>query len=236
MAHVYFLAHASADKPLVRQLHAALTRAGVSCFLDEVDVLPGDEWDLVFPQAQRASASTLVLVSPRYDAAYYLRDEVHAAIAQGRVPGSEHRIIPIYVDGRPDPMPYGLGLKQGLDLAALGMDELVARLVALAAKLPGGGAVSSPGAAGAAPVAPAPSAPGCDRRKLYEALCAIQKVGGMFEEILAFELPDAARYVSPAVASPAQRAGDLVQWASLQGGDTLDRLCDAARMRAPGLL
>ncbi len=227
MPHVYFLAHASADKPLVRQLHAALTRAGVSCFLDEVDVLPGDEWDLVIPRAQRACASTLVLVSARYDAAYYLRDEVHTAIAQGRKPGSEHRIVPIYVDGPPDPMPYGLRLKQGLDLAALGMDEVVARLVALAAKLTAGGAP---------PAAPAPPPPACDRKQLYDALCEIQRVGGMFEEILAFELPGAASYIAPAMASPAQRAGDLVQWASLQGGDTLDRLCRAARKRAPGLL
>lgn len=228
MPYIYFLAHASADKPVARQLHAALVGAGIRCFLDEVDILPGDEWDREIAVAQRTSACTLVLVSPRYDGAYYLRDEVHAAIAMGRKPGAEHRVIPIYTEGPPDPMPYGLGLKQGLDLRALGMDEVVARLVGLAAKL-GGGAPQAP----ASP--PSTGAP-CDRQRLYEALCAIQRVGGMFEEILSFELPEASRYIASAGATPAQRAGDLVQWASFQGGDTMDRLCRAARKRAPGLL
>ena len=225
MPYTYFLAHASADKALVRDLHRRLGAAGVRCFLDEVDILPGDEWDLEIPRALRASACTLVLVSARYDAAYYLRDEVHAAIALGRRPDAEHRVVPIYVDGPPDPMPYGLGLKQGLDLGKLGLDEVVARLVALAAKIGGAG-----------PPPPGPPPEPCDRRKLYEALCAIQQVGGMFQEILAFELPEASSYISGAVATPAQRASDLVQWASLQGGDTMDRLCRAAKKRAPGLL
>lgn len=144
MPYVYFLAHASADEALARQLHAGLRAAGLSCFLDLEDLLPGDEWDLVIPRAQRASAATILLVSARYDAAYYLRDEVHAAIAMGRQPGSEHRLIPVFVSGPPQPMPYGIGLKQGFDLSKLGMDEVVARLVALAAKLGGGAPPGAP--------------------------------------------------------------------------------------------
>lgn len=226
MPYVYFLAHASADEALARQLHAKLRAGGVSCFLDLEDLMPGDEWDLVIPRAQRASAATILLVSARYDAAYYLRDEVHAAIALGRQPGSEHRLVPIFVDGVPQPMPYGVGLKQGFDLTKLGMDEVVARLVALAAKL--GGATQ--------PSAPPPPAPTRDLPSLHSALCAIQQIGGMFEEILAYELPEAARFIAGSGATPAQRAGDLVQWASLQGEDTLDRLWRAAKKRAPGLL
>jgi len=227
MPHTYFLAHASADVALARQLYARLAAAGVRCFLDAEDLLPGDEWDLVIPRAQRAAAATIVLVPPAYDAAYYLRVEVHAAIALGRQPGSEHRLVPVFVDGPPNPMPYGIGLKQGLDLAKLGMDEVVSQLVALAGKLGGGGTP---------PSAPPPAAPARDLRQLHDALCAIQRVGGMFQEILRYDLPEAENYISAEVATPAQRAGDLVQWASLQGGDTLERLWQAAKKKAPGLL
>lgn len=40
-----FLYHSSADKEQVRDLHQRLRRDGVLPWLDEEDILPGQDWD-----------------------------------------------------------------------------------------------------------------------------------------------------------------------------------------------
>ncbi len=58
-----FLCHASNDKPVVRDLHARLRAAGVAPWLDEIDILPGQDWRDVIPQAVRASDAVIVCLS-----------------------------------------------------------------------------------------------------------------------------------------------------------------------------
>ncbi|MCP4658931.1 MAG: TIR domain-containing protein, partial [bacterium] len=41
-----FLCHATEDKPAVRALYQRLKNAGVSAWLDEEDLLPGQDWRL----------------------------------------------------------------------------------------------------------------------------------------------------------------------------------------------
>ncbi|MBX2803371.1 MAG: toll/interleukin-1 receptor domain-containing protein [Myxococcales bacterium] len=237
MAHTYFLAHASKDKPLIRELYDALVAAGVGVFLDEVDVLPGDEWDQVIPQAHQRCRATLVVVSPNYDQAFYLRDEVHTAIRWSRQSGSEHWVIPMLHGPVADP-PYGLTITQGLDLAALGMEALVGKLVALAERLEG-----SPMTPLAAPTPPrvrsvsAGLQPGQVRQALYEALCALLTGSATyFDEILMFTVPAARDRIPGAESAPAARAMALVQWAGLQGDDTLDEVWAAVKAKAPTTL
>jgi TIR domain len=50
-----FLAHASEDKALVRDLHSRLLLHGFKPWLDEVDILPGEEWRIEIPEAIRKS-------------------------------------------------------------------------------------------------------------------------------------------------------------------------------------
>jgi formylglycine-generating enzyme required for sulfatase activity len=58
-----FLCHASQDKPVVRKLHRYLKQRGVQPWLDELDLLPGEYWEVEIPNALFASDVILVCLS-----------------------------------------------------------------------------------------------------------------------------------------------------------------------------
>jgi TIR domain/Effector-associated domain 1 len=58
-----FLCHSSADKPVVRELHQKLIADGFQPWLDEVDILPGQDWDLEIKRAVRHSDVVVVTLS-----------------------------------------------------------------------------------------------------------------------------------------------------------------------------
>jgi hypothetical protein len=134
-----FVAHANADKPIALQL-ADLLKDRARVFVDATGVAKGEEWDVVIPRAQRRSLMTVVLVGPTGDTAYYLRSEVQTAIGLSRLEDHVHRVLPVYLPGIERQFaPYGLNLKQGIDLKALDdlaavADQLVAALEAAKAR------------------------------------------------------------------------------------------------------
>jgi len=58
-----FLCHASQDKPAVWKLHRYLTQNGISPWLDQADLLPGQNWEVEIPKALFASDVILVCLS-----------------------------------------------------------------------------------------------------------------------------------------------------------------------------
>jgi TIR domain len=58
-----FLSHASEDRDRVRGIYDALSRAGVRCWYDEVDLRPGQDWQREIQEALRASTYVLVCLS-----------------------------------------------------------------------------------------------------------------------------------------------------------------------------
>ena len=136
----YFLAHASPDKEYARRLHELLRAEGLRPFLDDIDLEPGDVWDIELPKALRASAATIVLISPNTANAHFERDEIQRAISLSRQLGARHRIIPLYVGGMcsGDNVPYGLSLFQGL---TLGDDWTLGQAAARLAKIARGRAL-----------------------------------------------------------------------------------------------
>jgi hypothetical protein len=58
-----FLCHSSSDKPAVRALHAQLLRDGIAPWLDELDILPGQDWDSEIRKAIRKCHIVLVCLS-----------------------------------------------------------------------------------------------------------------------------------------------------------------------------
>lgn len=58
-----FLCHSSRDKEPVRKLYEQLRTAGFNPWLDERDILPGQDWELEIAKAVRTSAVVLVCLS-----------------------------------------------------------------------------------------------------------------------------------------------------------------------------
>jgi formylglycine-generating enzyme required for sulfatase activity len=76
-----FLCHASADKPTVRKLHRYLKQRGIQPWLDEVDLLPGQDWQVEIPKALQASDVILVCLSKNsVDKEGYVQKEITYAL------------------------------------------------------------------------------------------------------------------------------------------------------------
>jgi serine/threonine protein kinase len=58
-----FLCHSSSDKPSVRALYYRLKYAGVAPWFDEMNLLPGQEWEREIPQAVRSSDIVIACLS-----------------------------------------------------------------------------------------------------------------------------------------------------------------------------
>jgi DNA (cytosine-5)-methyltransferase 1 len=58
-----FLCHSSKDKPIVRTLYHRLREDGVSPWLDEEDLLPGQKWEVEIPRAVQCSDAVIVCLS-----------------------------------------------------------------------------------------------------------------------------------------------------------------------------
>ncbi len=58
-----FLAHASEDKHSVRHLHAQLTGRGFKPWLDEIDLIPGQNWPVEIPKVIKQSDVFLACLS-----------------------------------------------------------------------------------------------------------------------------------------------------------------------------
>ncbi|MCQ3980108.1 MAG: hypothetical protein DPW09_42365 [Anaerolineae bacterium] len=77
-----FLCHASADKPAVRDLYQRLSQEGfIQPWLDEEELLPGQDWQREIPKAVRASDVVLVCLSPQsITKAGYVQKEIKFAL------------------------------------------------------------------------------------------------------------------------------------------------------------
>jgi hypothetical protein len=58
-----FLCHSNRDKPAVRILYRRLLVDGLSPWLDEEDLLPGQKWDAEIPKAVRSSDAVIICLS-----------------------------------------------------------------------------------------------------------------------------------------------------------------------------
>jgi hypothetical protein len=114
-----FLAHAGPDGAAADQLYEILVEEGLLVFLDSRCMRLGQRWDDVIPAALTHARWVVVLVSERTRDAYYAREEIALAIALSQRPDSSPRVIPVYLDGRPEVPADGLyGLQRLHGLAA----------------------------------------------------------------------------------------------------------------------
>ncbi len=157
-----FLCHASVNKDRVRALYARLRADGVRPWLDEEDLLPGQEWEDEIPRAVRESDIVLVCLSNQsVTRTGYVQREIRFALdaAEERPPGTIY-VIPARLEECE--VPDLLRRWQRVDLfAERGYERLMQALRLHAARLVANQASSrSPDVLRDAPVAaPVPAAP-----------------------------------------------------------------------------
>ncbi len=110
-----FLAHASEDKKLVRELYLRLKSHGFKPWLDEIDLIPGQNWQIEIPKAIRESDIFLACLSKRSVQKHgYVQREYRLALSSyaEKPPGSIY-LIPVKLDDceMPDLQIPELGVK-----------------------------------------------------------------------------------------------------------------------------
>jgi hypothetical protein len=129
-----FLCHASEDKDAVRGIHDYLTGNDVRCWLDDVDLVGGQDWDEEITEAIRRSRYVLVFLSEHSIVKTgYVQKEIRRAldVAEEQPPGRAF-IVPVRLE--PCAIPLRLSMWHSVDLyekdgypkllLALGIDAL----------------------------------------------------------------------------------------------------------------
>jgi len=129
-----FFSYARDDSQFALQLAKDLKSSGVSVWLDQLDIRPGQRWDKAVEHALAGCPSVLAILSPSSVSSTNVMDEVSFALEEGKV------LIPIlhreckipfrlrrlqYVDFRAE---YGTGLRDLLNV--MGVDQNVESVAA----------------------------------------------------------------------------------------------------------
>jgi hypothetical protein len=125
-----FLCHSSADKATVRGLYARLRRDGLSPWLDEEDILPGQNWDNEIRRAIGRSSRVLVCLSKNaVTKRGYVQREIKIALdVADEQPEGSIFLIPVCLE--PCDVPSRLSTLQWVDLfSAYGYERLLQSLV-----------------------------------------------------------------------------------------------------------
>lgn len=121
-----FLCHSSEDKGVVRELYSRLMRIGVAPWLDEMDILPGAEWELEIRKAIRECDVVLACLSAKsVSKTGFVQKEIRFALdrADEKPPGTVY-IIPVLLEACA--VPERLARWQWVDLSELnGFDRLI---------------------------------------------------------------------------------------------------------------
>ena len=94
------LAHAREDNAQVRKLYADLKARGLDPWLDKVDLIPGQNWEIEIPKAIREAGIFLACLSSRsVGKVGYIQDEFRLALsAFGKRPPGSIFLIPVRLD------------------------------------------------------------------------------------------------------------------------------------------
>jgi hypothetical protein len=125
MKPVIFFSYSRQDADFVLQLGKDLRNAGVDIWLDQLDIKPGERWDVAIQESLSECGQLLVVLSPASVASANVLDEVSFALEQGKpvipvliadceIPFRLRRLQ--HVDFRPD---YATALKHVLDSLAV---------------------------------------------------------------------------------------------------------------------
>jgi hypothetical protein len=87
-----FISYASSDQERARDLASALTRAGYTPWVDDIKLMPGDNWPRKIEEPLEGSHAMIVLLSPDWAESRWSRRELEWALGS---PNYEGRVIPV---------------------------------------------------------------------------------------------------------------------------------------------
>lgn len=95
-----FLCHASEDKPVVRDIYQKLVHANIEPWLDEQNLLPGEQWELVIPDIIRRCDIVLLCLSRTFlNKEGYGQSELRTILEAAKVkPMNAIYLIPFLLD------------------------------------------------------------------------------------------------------------------------------------------
>ncbi len=95
-----FLCHSSGDKPQVRGVYKRLTAEGIEAWLDEENLLPGQDWELEISRAIRSTHVVIVCLSQNSTTKRgYVQKEIKFALDEAdKQPEGTIFIIPVKVE------------------------------------------------------------------------------------------------------------------------------------------
>jgi len=131
-----FLCHASNDKARVRRLYRRLREAGLTPWLDEEDILPGQDWDYEIRNAIRHSDYFLACLSKNsVDKRGYFQKEIKMALdVLDEMPEGQVYLIPARLDDCE--VPSRLRVSQWIDLFEISTRGLSRLLMTIASRHP----------------------------------------------------------------------------------------------------
>ncbi|MBI5185427.1 MAG: toll/interleukin-1 receptor domain-containing protein [Nitrospinae bacterium] len=94
-----FLSHKSCDKPMVRRFMSALRAVGLDPWLDEDEMTAGSHLDQSLLQGLKESCATVFFITPNFQDADFLKQEIEYAIAEERERTGRFTIITILLSG-----------------------------------------------------------------------------------------------------------------------------------------
>jgi photosystem II stability/assembly factor-like uncharacterized protein len=107
--HSAFISYCRTDSEFALRLAADLKESGAAVWIDQIDIVPGERWDIAVENALDQCGSLVVILSPQAVASANVLDEVSFALR------SEKRIIPVL--HRECKIPLRLHRLQHLDLS-----------------------------------------------------------------------------------------------------------------------
>ena len=119
-----FISYACEDRELAKRLGQWLERAGFAVWLDESNILPGDNWAEKVSQVLKESQAMVVLVSPAAMDSKWVRHEIEFALGAKEYSG---RLVPVFVGPRDkipeDRLPWILRRLRGIELTNQAEEE-----------------------------------------------------------------------------------------------------------------
>lgn len=130
-----FLCHSKGDKDFVKQLYGHLVELGCNPWLDEENLLPGQQWEKEIPIAIRDSHVFLVCLSAdSVTKRGFVQKEIKVALdVAEQIPEGDIFIIPIKIE--PCEVPASLSKYQWLEAYRTGYGKLIASLARQSKKL-----------------------------------------------------------------------------------------------------